>query len=171
MSYASGESNAFPSPKSKLHGDNAHMSSNNPNAAVPAMGPGDEILQPGKRFIRITRYSRFRKKAIIVAFLLVTLANSADLFANTSTGSYHCAGAALHPGIFRGFPSPYFVKLYVEMYLVGLTFIPVLLAIEDWSQRSGAVSRDEPRAPDSVVHFTINGGVRPNAYCRLDIVI
>jgi len=60
MSYASGESNAFPSPKSKVHGNDAHRSSNTPNAVVPAMGRGDEILQPGKRFMRITRYSRFR---------------------------------------------------------------------------------------------------------------
>jgi hypothetical protein len=149
MSYASGESNAFASPKSNLHCNDARRSSNTPNAVVPAMGPGGEILQPGKRFSRITRYCRFRSKVIIVAFLLVTLAISVDLSGNTSTGYYHCAGAVLHPPCSRGCPQlVLLVKLYVATYLIGLTFIPVLFAVEESSQRSGKVSRDDPSAPD-----------------------
>ena len=148
MSYCSDGSNACPSPKTRIPGNDAYGSSHIPNAVVPSTGPGNGIVRPVKSFIRTKCRSRFRSNATIVAVLLITLAISVDLFANTSTSSYHCAGAVLHPPCSGGCPQlVLLVKVCVEMYLVGLTFIPVLLAIEDWSQRSGNVSRDEPAAP------------------------
>ena len=138
MSCCSGGSNACASPETKTPATGAPRLSKTPCVVVPSTGSGNEILQPGESSIRSTSYSRFRSRATIVAILLVALAISVDLFASTSTGSYHCAGAILHPPCSRGCPQlVLLVKVYVEMYLVGLTFIPVLLGIEDWSRRSG----------------------------------
>ena len=95
------------------------------------------------------RYSRFRSSDLSVVCLAVTLVISVDVFANTSSVSYHRVGAVLHPPCSRGCPQLLLVvKLYVEIYLVGLTFIPVFFAVEESSQRSGTVRRDDPDAPD-----------------------
>ncbi len=94
-------------------------------------------------------HSRFRKSAVSVVCMAVTLTISVDVFANTSTGSYHCAGAVLHAPCCRECPQlVVLVKLYVAMYLVGLAFIPVLFAVEESSQRSGKVWRDDPGAAE-----------------------